>query len=714
VRRQGLEPDDGALRSARAYCPAPGSGPAMSTADDRALARVAATSLALAAAAPVGVVAIVVVAVLLVPGITPLPPPPGPPAGQVSVVYDASGQVVARFHEHDRHVPVEPGDIPEHLLQAVVAAEDSSFHRHDGIDLRGALRALVADVRAGGVEQGGSTITQQYVKNAFTGSERTLGRKLREAVLARRLERALEKDEILFRYLSTVYFGNGAYGVGAASSVYFRKPVSDLTLSEAALLAGVIPAPSRYDPRANPEGAERKRVIVLDKMLEHGYIDARQHAEAVEERVWASPEPPPPTATVVRPPASVHDRHPYFVDYVRRYVGARIGEEALRRGGLEIHTTLDVRAQQAAERAVADSLAGVAPPVDMALVALEPRTGFVRALVGGRDFAAPGGQVNLALGRCPARPGGGVDVAARCWEADDLVVDGGGTGRQPGSAWKPFVLAAALEEGVPATAVYRAPASYRVPGCGHGEGCVIRNFGVRGFGRTTLASATVRSINTVYAQVVKEVGVATVGRMAKRLGVTTAWVAAPRRHGLSYALGVQEVSPLDMASAYGVFAAGGLRASPTPVRYVRGPDGEVIEDNRSPSPQRVLAGTVASAVTDILERAVERGTGRRAAIERAAAGKTGTAQAFRDAWFVGYTPRLSTAVWMGNRDRAVPLVDINGVRAVTGGSFPADTWRRFMSVALDGLPEPSPDPPPAPSTTPTTPAPGLLGRLLGR
>jgi membrane peptidoglycan carboxypeptidase len=648
------------------------------------LTRAAAATLMLAVATPVLVVGAVAAFALFAPGLTILPPPPGPPAGEVSVVFDKDGQEIARFHEHDRYVPVAPGDLPDHLLEATVAAEDARFYAHEGIDVRGVLRALLADLQAGSVEQGGSTITQQYVKNAFTGADRTIARKLREAVLARRLEDELGKDAILHRYLSTIYFGNGAHGVGAAASVYFGKPVGALSVSESAVLVGLIPAPSRYDPRVSPEAAERKRVLVLDRMLEHGYLGPDEHARAVAARLWASGGTPPPGATVVRPPERADDRHPYFVDYLRRYLEARVGAEALRRGGLEIHTTLDEGVQAAAERAVAEAVAGVPPPLDMALAAVEPRTGFVRALVGGRDFDAPGGQVNLALGRCPD-PSEGADVRARCWD-EGVVVDGGGTGRQPGSSWKPFVLAAALEHGFRPTATYRAPASFRAPGCGDGEECVIENFGRRGYGRQTLQSATVRSINTVFAQVIGDVGVKAVGEMAKRLGISTAWVAEGRRHGVSYALGVQEVAPLEMASAYGVFAARGLRAPPTPVLLVRGGDGEILHDNRRRTPERVVSRSVAVAVTNVLEEVVERGTGRRAALDRPAAGKTGTSQAFRDAWFVGYTPQLSAAVWMGNRERAASLTGVAGHAVVTGGSIPAETWSRFIQVALEGRP----------------------------
>ncbi|MBW3626585.1 MAG: hypothetical protein KY412_03135, partial [Actinobacteria bacterium] len=329
------------------------------------------------------------------------------------------------------------------------------------------------------------------------------------------------------------------------------------------------------------------------------------------------------------------------------------------------------------------------PPLEMALASVDPRTGFVAALVGGRDFKAPGGQVNLALGNCPPIPPeleGAIDVPAACWDPEVVYANGGGTGRQPGSSWKPFVLAAALEKGIPETRVYSAPSAYRVPGCTGEFGCVVHNYEGSAGGRANLRRATERSYNTVYAQLIRDVGVPEVGDMAKRLGIASAWVASPEVHGISYALGVQEVSPLEMASAYGVFANGGRRQAPTPVMWVEGPDGEIVEDNRNRIPESVLDSRVAFAVTEILEGVIARGTGTGADIGRPAAGKTGTAQEWRDAWFVGFTPTLSTAVWMGNRERPTSLFNVKGVGRVTGGSIPAETWKAFMTAALEGVP----------------------------
>ncbi|MGQ0520515.1 MAG: transglycosylase domain-containing protein [Actinomycetota bacterium] len=654
------------------------------------LARIAAIILVFAAVAPVAVAGLILLSLLTLPVPDTLPTARPVGGSQTSKVYDASGKEIGQFTEFEQNRPVTKDDIPDQLKKAVVAAEDKNFYKHGGIDLSATIRALIADLRGQEIVQGGSTITQQYVKAAYTSGERTISRKVREGILARQLTRKADKEEILFRYLQSIYLGEGAYGVGAAAETYFRKPVSELTLSESALLAGLIPAPSRLEPRGNPGAAEAKRRLVLDRMLELGFISDAEHAEASQQRVWLASN-----GTLDRPLTNVYParpsftKYPYFVDYVRRYLEERLGRDAVYRGGLEIRTTIDPEAQDAAERSTAESLKGVDPSIEMALVSVEPRTGFVKAMVGGRDFTAPDGQVNLALGKCAypaAEIKDKVDVSATCWEKSATTVEGGGTGRQPGSSWKPFVLAAAFAKGILDTEVYSAPSQYRIPGCTGERGCVIENFEGGGGGRVTLRKATHNSYNTVYAQVIRDVGVPEVAEMAKKLGITSAWVANPEVHGPSYALGAQEVSPLDMASAFGVFATGGIRVEPTPVQWVKDPRGKFVEDNRKPRSRRVVAQIIADNVTDVLKGVITEGTGTRADIGRPAAGKTGTAQEFRDAWFTGYTPDLSTSVWIGHKKRPTPLRNVKGLERVTGGSIPAETWKMFMSEALKDVP----------------------------
>lgn len=652
----------------------------------RVVRRAVTVAVLSSAVVPFAVLGTIMASFIFLPLPASLPQARAAEGSQFSKVLDADGNQIAVFREFEQNIPVNKEDIPEHLKLAVIAAEDRSFYDHGGIDIRGTVRALWADVRNRGLVQGGSTITQQYVKNAYVGQERTVIRKVREAILASQLDRQLDKEQILFLYLSNVYLGEGAYGVGAASETYFRKPVSQVTISEAALLAGLIPAPSRYEPRGNPELAESKRKLVLRLMLEEGSITQAQHDEALAQPVWlATQGPPPGPVTLVHPPQVQQTQFPYFVDYVRRYLIERYGPEKVFRGGLTIQTTLDARLQGLAEKVVADSLKGTASPIEMSLVSVEPQTGYVKALVGGRDFYnGPFAQVNLALGGCPRKPAEPdvvIEVAASCWEGDGD--SGGGAGRQPGSSWKPFVLAAAFAKGVSPSKTYPAPNEYRIPGC-EGDKCTIGNYEGASFGTADLRRATWKSINTVYAQLINDVGIKETAEMAKKLGIRSAW-ESPRFHGISYSLGVLDVSPLDMASAYGVFAARGLRAAPTPIVKVVDAEGRTLEDNFGDRAERVLDEVVADNVTDVLKGVITSGTGGRADIGRPAAGKTGTAQAYRDAWFVGYTPTLSTSVWIGNAEKPTPLTNIRGVRNVAGGTIPAQTWHDFMGPALEGV-----------------------------
>jgi penicillin-binding protein 1A len=617
---------------------------------------------------PVSVMGVTLSAYLFLPLPARLPDRDAPELSQISRVYDASGKEIGVFKQFETSIPAKKEDIPEVLKQAIVAAEDRNFYKHGGVDVRGTLRALVADIRNRGAAQGGSTITQQLVKNTTrNGKEVTIQRKVREAILASQLDRSMDKDDILFEYISVIYLGEGAYGAAAAAQTYFRKPVHDLTLSEAALLAGLIPAPSRYSPRVDPVAAEGKRVIVLDKMLDAGMIDEVQHADALQQAVWlAAQGPPPGPATVVYPPETQQSADPYFTDYVRRWLITHLpgGEKQLYEDGLKIETTLDPDQQAAALDQVASFLKGSAPDLRTSLVAVEPPTGYVRAFVSGRDFAAD--NVNYALGRVS---GGGVG--------------GGGSGRQAGSSFKPFVLAGALSAGITPEARYSgAPLQI-------GDD-TIENYGKERYGTLDLRTATWKSVNGVYARLILDVGVDKVMALARQMGLLGVRDYDPAVFGAAVALGTEAVSPLDMASAYGVFAARGLRAEPTPVLRVTNRDGEVIIDNAKPTTTRVLKEDVADNVTDILQGVISKGTASGRGLDRPAAGKTGTTDNNRDAWFVGYTPTLSTAVWMGYENKTKETVkelrNIKGVGTVTGGTHPARIWQAFMLKALKDVP----------------------------
>ncbi len=667
---------------------------------------------------PVAVAATVLGAFLFLPLPAAIPQPKAAPFSAPTEVYDRNGNPIAEFREFDQNIPVNASDIPAVLKEAVISMEDRNFYKHGGVDIRGTLRAFVADLRSGSAVQGGSTITQQYVKRAYTGDQRTIVRKLREAVLASQLDRQTSKDEILYRYLSSIFLGDGSYGVGAAAENYFRVPVNQLTLSEAAMIAGVIPAPSAWAPRENPTMAETRRELVLDRMLQQGYITRADHDKAMAQKVWLLARGTPPAlATPVYPPKQEQPKYPAFVDYVQRWLVRQFGSDLVYGGGLRVETTLDPRIQEAADQSVQNALKGTNEPLEMALASVEPQTGFVEAIVGGRQFGqGPYASVNFALGGCEGPPPATVkvEVPATCWNGKSIT--GGGLGRQPGSAWKPFVLATAFAKGYQPSKVYPAPQVFVIPGCTptRANPCTIGNNEGEGGGSSDLRHATWYSVNTVFAQLVRDVGCPDTGQTAKRLGINSAWYsAAVQTCGGAYALGEIGVSPLDMASAYGVFDAHGQQAEPTPILKVVDHTGRVLVDNITTKPPTTAAldPAVADNVTDVMRGVIQSGTGTAAGIGRPAAGKTGTTSNFTNAWFVGYTPTLSTAVWMGYaNNESTPLRNIKGVSAVFGGTIPAATWRAFMIQALAGVApsdfsQPAPIVPPADKIAQSAPKP---------
>lgn len=566
--------------------------------------------------------------------------------GLTTIVYAADGSVLAQWHAEEDRALVSYVEIPQSLIDAVVSIEDERFWSHPGIDLQGIARALVANLSEGDVTQGGSTITQQYLKNVLLTPEVTLDRKLTEAAMALRLEEGLTKEQILERYLNTVYFGDGAYGAGAASAHFFAKSVDQLTLDEAALLAGLIQAPASYDPYRDIEAAVTRRRVVLNKMVELGYI-----AEDAARAADAQPVPLAPRRS------QQQARYPYFTEEVKRQLldNTALGETAtdrynsLFRGGLRIYTTLDPQAQEAARAALASVLDEDGSPAG-ALASVDPRNGYVRALVGGADFYSPD------------------DPVARFNLATQAQ-------RQPGSAFKPFVLAAAIERGVPLTQMMTAGESVTIEtDSGPWE---VDNYNEANFPDLTVLEATVYSVNVVYARLVDAVGPAAVAEIAEAAGITRNLEAFH-----SIALGAQEVSVLDMASAFGTFAAGGVNVSPVFVTSIETNTGVNIYSS-VPVTTEAFEREVAEEVTAALTEVVRRGTGQQAKIGRPVAGKTGTSQEHRDAWFVGYTPELSTAVWVGYPD-PTPMVPPETPFKVTGGTWPAQIWARYANSALVG------------------------------
>lgn len=559
-----------------------------------------------------------------------------------STVLAADGTALATLFTENREA-IDYDEVPKLLVDAVVAAEDQRFWSHKGFDAKAITRAAFANTRSGRAVQGGSTITQQYVKNAYFAGRRprTFEQKVKEAQLAWKLEKRNTKPELMQLYLNTVYLGDGAYGVKAGSEEYFQKEVKDLDLAEAALLAAIIRGPESYNPRRSPEKARKRRDHVLDRMVALKMIPKTQAEEARKATIVIT-DPP------VRP-----SKEPFFLDYLKRSVAddPAFGEtesdraDLLYRGGVTITTSLDLRLQDIARRSIDRFLNRPGDP-EAALVAIDPKTGHVLAMIGGRDYSTS--QVNLATGS-----------------------KGGGTGRQPGSAFKPFVLAAAIEDGIVPSTLYPS-ANPVIQGCGPTP-WRPRNSEGAGGGPISLENALIHSVNAVYARLGVDVGPSRVARTAQRIGVSFSKLDAV----CPIALGSEEVSPLEMASAFGTFANNGVNAAPTPIANIRG------LPSYSPGPRlsRAIDPGTAYLVTDVLVKVITEGTGIRAQLNRPAAGKTGTSQDNIDAWFVGYTPDLVTAVWVGYPHGRVPMTNVHGTK-VFGGTFPAMIWQAFMETAL--------------------------------
>jgi penicillin-binding protein 1A len=559
--------------------------------------------------------------------LAPLPYDPPSPL-QSAFILDRADRFIARVNAEERRVFVPFRRIPDVVRQAFLAAEDERFYQHSGVDPLAIARALWNDV-SGGRFQGGSTITQQLVRNTsnpYVGRERTLSRKIREAIMAVRLERRFSKNRIFEMYLNQIYFGEGAYGVETAAQEYFDTHVWDLELGDAAALAGLVASPTHYNPRADPDASRARRDWVLDRMVTLGFVTRAEAEAAKSEPVTVAPREPQVSKAA------------YFVDWLTRDIRRRHGPDVLYRGGLRIETTLDLRMQRAAEQAIAGVLDQPGDP-QAALVSIDVRTGGIMAMVGGRDFHRS--QVNLATGQ-------------------------GGTGRQAGSAFKPFVLAAALENGISPYDVFAAPSAITI------DGHSISNYGGSSYGSLSVRSATVSSVNTVYAQLIDRVGPEKVAELARSMGIRTELPPV-----VSLALGSGEVTPLDMTAAYATLAAGGIYRRPTGVRWITDSRGEVVE-RLDTGGRRALPEDTANEVTDILLDVVSGGTGTGAALPGVAvAGKTGTAENHSDAWFCGYTAEVATCVWIGYPRGQIPMTSVHGI-AVTGGSLPADIWRAFM------------------------------------
>jgi penicillin-binding protein 1A len=541
------------------------------------------------------------------------------------VMEDKDGTVFARYGDfHGDTISVST--LPPHLVKAFLAIEDRRFYDHGGVDVFGIMRASVRNFFAGRVVQGGSTITQQLAKNLFLSGTRTLRRKVQEVMLALWLERKLTKDEILSAYLNRIYLGSGTYGVDAAAWMYFNKSARNVNLHEATILAGLPRAPSRYSPLNDPKAAEGRARVVLQAMVDAKFITPNQKANAISSMPLPSDKP------------SVGMEGRYYADWIMEQLGGLIEEQE---DDVIIRTTLDLSMQREAEKQVDAMLAqnGATKKVSQAALVTMNNAGAVRALVGGRNY----NQSSFN----------------RATQAK----------RQPGSSFKPFVYLAALEAGYsPDTSLTDAPlkiGSWRP-----------QNYEDTYRGQISMRDALAFSVNTATIRLAQQVGISRVRQLAIKLGIHP-----PLQNDLSLALGTSEVSLLDLTSAYAVFANGGQAVAPYGISEIRSEKGQILYRRQAPPmPQLVNAGSV-DALGDMLQAAVAYGTAKRAQLDVQVAGKTGTTQDYRDAWFVGYTSRLTTGVWMGNDDN-------DPMAKVTGGSLPAGLWHDYMIAARAGNDEP--------------------------
>ncbi len=554
--------------------------------------------------------------------------------GQVSYLYAADGTRIGLLPASRQRIPVGFGGISRMMRAAIVAAEDRGFYQNNGIDYLAIVRALAADISSGRTTQGGSTLTQQLVRNLYLGPQQTLGRKLTEACLAVQLNGHWSKRRILSAYLNDVYFGHGAYGIEAAARIFFDTHAGDLTLEQAALLAGMPQSPSGYDPFSHPGAALARRAEVLKAMLDTNQIGGPSYRRALRSPLGLRPGTVGVSSSAGQ----------YLTDYLTGRLVSLYGAERVRRGGLRVYTTLDARLQKAATRAILRTLDRKHDPAGT-IVSIDPRSGAIRALA----VAQTGHPLGF-----------------------NVATDGQ---RQPGSTFKTFDLTEAVLRGVDPWTTDYLSAPFTGPGGWH-----VQTYEHTYSGRIPLARATLLSDNTVYARLTLDLGPRSIAAVAHRLGVQ-----APVRPVPAMGLGADPLSPLDLATAYATLAADGTRRTPSLITRVVFPGGRTDRPSR-PSSARVLDPRVAATVTRVLAENVTSGTGTAAALAgRPAAGKTGTTNAYTDAWFAGYVPQLATVVWVGYPDRERPMTDVHGIQVV-GGSFPAEIWHTYMSSALRGEP----------------------------
>ena len=588
--------------------------------------------------------------------------------GSNSFLYAANESPLGMIPAVRHRDPVTLAQMSPWLPEATVAIEDRRYWQHGALDYEAIARAAIADIRAGSVVQGGSTIAEQLVRNLYMGTNTpmSLEGKLDEACLAVQLSQVWSKQQILQAYLNQIYYGNYAYGAQAAAETYFARPASSLTLPQAALLAGLPQAPTAYDPFRSPHAARARRAEVLQAMLASGDISAARYRHAVDAPLKLKR----PSRAARRPPSD-------FFRYVTAELDHRFGSRRTGVGGLQVQTTLSPRLQGAADTAIASRLITPGDPA-AALVAIDPRTGAIRAMTG----------------IVPGRRQPDFNLASQAH-------------RQAGSAFKTFTLTAALEDGISLSSVWTGPPTLTIPDprCMNANGpWQVHNYADEAAGTMPLVQAIAHSVNTIFAQVVVKVGPDRVAAVAHRMGITSHLQPV-----CSITLGSQAVTPLEMADGFATLADRGVRHAPFAISKVASPHGVLLHE-RSGRSRVAVPQPVADEVTSALQHVITEGTGTAAAIGRPAAGKTGTGENFQDAWFCGYVPQLAACVWVGYPQGEIPMTSVEGIPGVFGGSIPAEIWHDFMTAAVSRLPVrdfalPYTPAPPVQATTTTTAAP---------
>jgi len=576
-----------------------------------------------------------------------------------SFLYTDNGQQLGVVPSATNRQLLPLSQISPSLPQATVAIEDARFWQHGALDYQGIARAFYQDVTKGHIVQGGSTITQELVRNLYIGNnQRTLSRKIKEACLATKVFEQKTRKQILAEYLNEVFYGHHAYGAQAASRTYFSKPASRLTLVQAALLAGLPQAPTVFDPLTNPHAARVRRNQVLHAMFKNGYITASKLRSATRKKLQLRP-------------GHLYTRQlqPNFFGWATQQLPDRLGKHGQRQvelGGLHVQTTLDLRLQGLATHAVSSVLQTSTDPA-AAIVSIDPQTGAVKAMV---DYLPSGRRMQFNLATQAHR--------------------------STGSAFKPITLSTALSEGDSVYSTFYGPPALSIttPECRQGSGYwEVHNSADEAAGTMNLLSATAQSVNTIYAQLIARIGVRNVQYMARNLGITEQIGGPYFRQACAITLGSVGFTPLELTDVYATLASGGIHHDPQAFESIRGRNGKEIP--LKSTARRVLDANVAAQVTGALQGVVTGGTGTAAALgSRPVAGKTGTAENFQDAWFCGYVPQLATCVWVGYPKGEIPLLNVEGVGEVFGGTLPAEIWQRYMAAAVGNLPVkdfPTPD-----------------------